>query len=185
MLRITGGHLKNRRLTVPGAIRPTQEKVRQALFNILGSFIEEARVLDGYAGSGALGFEALSRGAAFVAFVESDTGAVLSIRENLERLADDVPRSAWRLVHLDAVQGIRELAGSEPPFDVVLLDPPYRTDEAKKALNALIECAMVSPHGLVAVEHPRSTVLPTVIGQLHQRTQHRYGDTVLSFYQPS
>lgn len=183
MSRITGGQFKGLALTIPKQIRATEAKVRQALFNILSSSIEGARVLDGFAGSGAIGLEALSRGAAFVAFVESDTEAILCIRENLGRLQEELPRSAWRLVHLEIERGLRQLAKAEPPFDLIVLDPPYRTEEGKKALNTVVECAMLGPAGLVIVEHDQRTVLPASIGPLHQWKRHRYGDTVLSLYQ--
>ena len=183
MIRILGGQFKGRPLIVPPKIRATEAKVRQALFNILGEFVEGARVIDGFAGSGALGFEALSRGAAFVAFIESETEAVMAIRDNLDRLADEAPRAAWRLLHLEVERGLRELAKTQPPFDVMLFDPPYRADEGKKALNTVVQCAMLAPSGLVVIEHDQRTVLPSSVGPLQECKRHRYGDTVLSFYQ--
>ena len=183
MSRITGGQFKGLTLTIPTQIRATEAKVRQALFNILGPSIEGARVLDGFAGSGAIGFEALSRGAAFVAFVESDTEGVLCIRENLTRLDAELPRSAWRLVHMDIERGLRQLAEAEAPFDLIIFDPPYRTDDGKKALNTVVECAILAPAGLAVVEHDQRAVLPASVGPLRQWKRHRYGDTVLSFYQ--
>jgi 16S rRNA (guanine966-N2)-methyltransferase len=182
MLRITGGAWKGMALAAPGTLRATEAKVRQAVFNILGTAIEEARVLDGFAGSGAFGLEALSRGAAFAAFIESDTEAVLCIRQNLERLGAELPRGAWRIVHLDFERGLRQLASAEPPFDVVFLDPPYRSDDGKKALNAVGECAILAPAGIIAIEHPHRTELPAAVETLQQWKRHRYGDTVLSFY---
>ena len=183
MLRICGGAFKGLSLSTPRHIRATETKVRQALYNILGQVIEGARVLDAFAGSGALGLEALSRGAAFAAFIESDTEAVLCIRENLERLAPDLPRDAWRVLHLDVERGLRQLAAVEPPFDVVLLDPPYRAEDGKKALNTVVDCAILAAGGIVVIEHDQRTVLPSGIGPFHQSRRHRYGDTVLSFYQ--
>ena len=182
MLRISGGQFRGLPIRTPPAIRTTETKVRQALYNILGSGIEGARVLDGYAGSGSLGLEALSRGAAFVAFVESDTEAVLGLRDNLLRLGPDLPREAWRIVHLDVERGLRQLARAEAPFDLLLFDPPYRTDEGKKALNTIVEYAMLAPAGMVVIEHDRRTEFPLSVGPLQQRKRHRYGDTVLSFY---
>ncbi|MBI3011853.1 MAG: 16S rRNA (guanine(966)-N(2))-methyltransferase RsmD [Candidatus Omnitrophica bacterium] len=182
MLRITGGKFKGLQLTTPRQIRATEAKVRQALFNILGSSIEGARVIDGFAGSGALGLEALSRDASFVAFIEADPDALINIRGNLDRVAGELPRSAWRIVHLDVERGLRQLAKAEPPFDVMMFDPPYRSGEGKKALNTVVECAMLAPAGLVAIEHDRRTTLPSSVGPLQQRARHRYGDTVLSFY---
>ena len=182
MVRITGGRFRGLSLVTPRHIRATEAKVRQALFNILGDSVEDARVVDGFAGSGALGLEALSRGAAFVAFIESDTEAVLSIRDNLDRLGSEIPRSAWRLLHLEIKRGLRQLAKAEPPFDLVLCDPPYRTEDAKKALNTVVDCAILAAGGMVVIEHDQRTVLPSSVGPLQQSRRHRYGDTVLSFY---
>lgn len=184
MPRIAGGQFKGIPLAVPGGIRATEGKVRQAIFNILGPAVVGARVLDGFAGSGALGLEALSREAAFVAFIESDPEAVVAIRDNLARLDNDLARGAWRVVHAPIERGLRALAESEAPFDIALFDPPYRTDEGKKALNALVRYAMLAPAGIVGIEHDQRTALPSTIGPLQQRKTHRYGDTVLSFYQP-
>ena len=183
MSRITAGAFKGMRLAMPRGIRATEAKVRQALFNILGASVEGARVIDAFAGSGALGLEALSRGAAFVAFIESDTESVLSIRDNLERLGAELPRSAWRLLHLEVERGLQQLAQDARVFDLIVFDPPYRSEEGKKALNAVVECAILAPTGIVAIEHDPRTALPAVIGPLHQWKRHRYGDTVLSFYQ--
>ena len=183
MAKITAGQFKGMTLIVPAAIRATEAKVRQAVFNILGSFVEGARVLDGYAGSGALGLEALSRGAEFAAFIESDPASILAIRDNLARLERQLPRNAWRGVLGETDWGIRQLAASEPPFDVILLDPPYHCDEGKKALNSVVECAILAPSGVVVIEHDQRTDLPAEFGPLRRGKRHRYGDTVLSLYQ--
>ncbi len=183
MVRICAGQFKGKVIKTQGQVRPTENKVRQAIFNVLGDFILDARVIDGFAGSGALGFEALSRGAAFVAFIESDTEAVLAIRENLELFSEELSRENYQVLHLDVERGIKSLAESKQPFDLVMLDPPYRSDEAKKALNAVVEYAILAPAGIVVVEHHQRTVLPMSIGPVQQLKQHRYGDTVLSFYQ--
>lgn len=182
VLTIAAGQFKGLRLVTPHGLRPTAAKVRQALFNILGPVIHGARVIDGFAGSGALGCEALSQGAQTVAFIEADAEAVVAIRDNLARLGAELPRQAWRVLHLDLERGLRELARTEPPYDVMLLDPPYETPEAKKALNTVVECAILAPTGIVVVEHHLRTILPVSVGFLRQWKRHRYGDTVLSFY---
>ena len=181
-MRIAAGQFKGRVLVVPRHIRATESKVRQALFNVLGDIIVGARVIDGFAGSGALGIEALSRGASFVAFIESNAEVVVSLQENLARLGSELERSAWRLVQLDVERALAVLAKVEASFDVVLLDPPYSTDEGKKALISVVECAMLAPTGVVVVEHDQRTEVPSVVGLLREHKQHRYGDTVLSFY---
>ncbi|MBI4598460.1 MAG: 16S rRNA (guanine(966)-N(2))-methyltransferase RsmD [Candidatus Omnitrophica bacterium] len=183
MLKITGGQFRGRTLVAPPTLRPTEAKVRQAVFNILGDFIDDARVLDGFAGSGAFGLEALSRGAAFVAFVESETEAVLCLRDNVARFDPELPPGSSRVVHMDIDGGLRMLAKEEPPFDVVILDPPYRAVDGKKALNTVVECAMLAPSGVVVLEHHRNTRMPLSVGAVRQWKEHRYGGTVLSLYQ--
>ena len=182
-MRVTAGTFKGLSLTVPPNIRPTEGRVRQAFFNILRDVVPGARVLDGFAGSGALGIEALSRGAASATFVEQDTECVLAIRANLEKLGDNFSRASRRVVHADFERGVRLLAQSKAVFDLVLLDPPYRTDEGKKALNDLYRYAMLAPGAILAVEHERRSELPETVGSIRRLKQHRYGETVLSFYQ--
>lgn len=183
MVRITGGQYKGIPLTVPRGIRATQAKVRQAIFNILGPAIEGARVLDGFAGSGAVGCEALSRGAAYVAFIDSEAEPILAIRDNLARLDRHLPSDAWRVVHAPVDRGLQVLAEHEPPFHVVLFDPPYDSPEGKKSLNTLAHCAILTRTAIVGVQHDHRTVLPLTIGPLQGWKRHRYGDTVLSLYQ--
>ena len=183
MIRISAGEFKGMRLEAPGIIRPTGDKVRQAVMNILRSALYGARVIDGFAGSGALGIEALSRGAAYVAFIESEPQGFIAIRDNLARLEGQLNRSRFRILNVEVERGLRELAKSEAAFDVILFDPPYHTSEAKIALRAVAECAILAPSGIVMVEHHRRDELPESEGPLKQCKQHRYGDTVLSFYQ--
>ena len=185
MIRISAGQFKGLSLVAPPRIRATEAKVRQALGNILQGVWEGARVIDGFAGSGALGIEAFSRGSAFVAFIDSDAESVIAIRDNLRRLEAEVTSTAWRVLHLDVERALRELSKTEQLFDLVLFDPPYGGDEGKKALNSVVECAILAPAGLVVIEHDQRTILPAVVGPLQQYQQHRYGDTVLSFYRPT
>ena len=183
MIHLTGGRFKGLRVVTPPSLRPTGAKVRLALCNILGAGIQGARVLDGFAGSGAIGLEALSRGASFAAFIDDDVEAVVAIRTNLERVGSDLPRSAWRILQMDIARGLPHLAKLESPFDIIVFDPPYRSEEAKKALNTVVDCAMLAPAGIIVIEHDQRTSLPHSVGSLQQGPQHRYGDTVLSFYQ--
>ncbi len=175
--------LKGRVLQVPKSLRPTAEKVRQALFNIVGGRITGARVIDGFAGSGALGLEALSRGAALVIFLESDPDCLEAMGENLNRLASpgQVP-GTWRVMPGNAFRSLKRLAEQGEVFDLVLLDPPYHSIAARKALNTVAECAMLAPAGLLCMEHVRQSELSPSAGSLTLAAQHRYGDTVLSWY---
>ena len=179
-MRIIAGTLKGRRLKTPSwpGLRPTSDKLRETLFNILAPRIAGARVLDGYAGTGALGIEALSRGAAAVTFVERDRRAAALIEENLAHcgienryaiIRQDVPRA------LAALRARPEAA----PFDLVLLDPPY-TDAPDAALAAAAE--LLAPDGLLVLEHARRHRTPDAAGPLVRTREVTAGDSALAFY---
>lgn len=182
-LRITSGKLKGKGLYAPDDIRPTAEKVRQALINILQAIIPDAVIIDGFAGSGALGFESLSRGAAKVIFIEEATDSIMAIRRNLELLEEHIPRTSYRLMHLDILKGIKQLEQMGVTVDLVFLDPPYASDLGKKALNHLASSAILGESGIVVLEHDRRDEVPSEIGSMSRVKQHRYGTTVLSLYQ--
>lgn len=182
MVRITTGSLKGFVVTVPRHIRATEGKVRQALFNILGSRVVGAQVIDGFAGSGALGLEALSRGAGFVAFLERHPLCARTIQGNLDRITPGAVSGRWLIVRGDALQSMRSLASQSGPFDVVLLDPPYAGGMGKKALQSVAECAILARTGIVCLEHAHRRQAQPAVGSLTLTTQHRYGETVLSFY---
>lgn len=183
MIRISAGSLKGRRLVVPRHIRASEGKVRQALFAIVGEAIVGARMVDGFAGSGALGVEALSRGAATVVFLESDPASLQAIRRNLTSLPQDAVMGRWEVLRGDALKSLQRLAQEGQRFDVVVLDPPYGGLWGKKSLNVVADCGILAPTGLLCLEHARHSSVPAEVGPLALRKQHRYGETVLSFYQ--
>jgi 16S rRNA (guanine(966)-N(2))-methyltransferase RsmD len=150
--------------------------VKESLFNILGQQPQGARVLDLFAGSGALGLEALSRGASEAVFVEHDRAAVQALRENISRLGCEARASIRREALPCAVA---QVSGS---FDLVFLDPPYGCGLVDEALQALGQGALVAPEGLVVAEHSRRDELPEQAGSLCRVDRRRYGDTELSFY---
>lgn len=182
-MRITGGRWRSRALKAPRgtATRPTSDRVREALFSMLvsdGLLGGESapRVLDLYAGSGALAFEALSRGASAAVMVEQARDAVAIIRQNARDLA------AERQVHLFDAKVERALAKIEGPFGVVFLDPPY-ADVKTGAFAALLATAssLVAPEGALVLEHS-STDEPPLIQGLELDRSRRYGDTTLTLY---
>jgi len=183
-LRIVAGSLGGRRISTPGGrgTRPTPEVVREALFNVLGDRVVGARCLDLFAGSGALGIEALSRGAASVTFVESHPGAARVLRDNLRDL-DLEGRS--RLVRRSVADVLSSLAvpaqGESPPFDLALADPPYASDWPARLVSELARTRFARR---LCLEH-RSGVEPAsgVRGVRLTRTR-EYGDTGLSFLRP-
>lgn len=156
-MRIVGGKFKGRSIAAPAgqATRPTSDRARESLFNILAHApwapgLEERRVLDLFAGSGALGFEALSRGAAFALFVETDADARGAIRDNIEALG---LFGISRLHRRDATDlGVRP-ASVGAPFDLVFMDPPYAQGLGERALAKLLPGGWINPDALIVFEH--------------------------------
>ena len=181
-MRIAAGELRGMGLKVPPHIRATEGKARQALFNILGERIVGARVVDGFAGSGALGLEAISRGASLVLFLEADPVCVKTIQANLSRIDPEQVSGRWDVLVGDALRGLRISAERFGPFEVVILDPPYDGAWGKKSLNVVADCAMLAPAGILCIEHALRNEPPAESGSLKLMKQHRYGGTVLSFY---
>ena len=154
-MRIISGQWRGRALVAPAgdATRPTADRVREALFSMLASrlgSLEDLRVLDGFAGTGALGLEALSRGAAHVTFVERDAAAVKSLRSNIATMkanADVIPAPFETLGHAQA------------PCDLIMLDPPYESGLSDIALARLAERGWIAPHAIISVETGKKDVL--------------------------
>jgi 16S rRNA (guanine966-N2)-methyltransferase len=174
-VRIIGGSLGGRRLRAPrgAATRPTADRVREALFNMLGD-VAGARVLDLFAGTGALALEALSRGAASAVLVDDAESAVRCARENAAALGV-ADRAAVQRGELP-----RALARVTGAFDLVFLDPPYAAGLAERTLAALPP--HLAPGARVVVEHDRRSAPADEIGPLARTGRRRYGDTEVSFY---
>jgi len=180
-MRVIAGALKGRRLApVKGRIRPTGAKVREAVFDILGNVVVKARVLDLFAGTGALGIEALSRGAREAVFVEDHPEALKVLRRNLESL-DLKDRAVVQPVPVR--QALKKLAVHGEDFDLAFLDPPYGGEKAITALNDLAAAGILAPAAWVVAEHSRRDHLPETAGSLARRELRRYGDTQVAFYQ--
>ena len=177
-LRVISGALRGRRLEPPDwdGLRPTSDKLRETLFNVVASRIGDARVLDGFAGTGAVGIEALSRGAAHVTFVESDPRAARLIERNLERCAVSDRYAIIRARFADAVR--RSPPGS---FDLIFLDPPYGPDVIVGTLEAA--APLVAPGGLLILEHARRDAAPARAASIEKTRDIMSGDSALSLYQ--
>lgn len=180
-MRIVGGNLSGRVLRAPAGARtrPTSDKVREAIFAILsnhGDPVTGAHVLDLFAGSGALGIEALSRGASHATLVDSAKAALVTIRGNLNAL--DLAQSAT-VVGADVMAFISRPCSL--PWGLVFLDPPYASDWAIRAASSLAPNCL-TPNAAVVMEHDRRHLPPDILGSLRQTDQRRYGDTFVSFY---
>ena len=180
-MRVIGGHDRGRRLRAPRGLgtRPTADRVRETLFDVLGPAVAGARVLYLFAGTGAVGIEALSRGAARVVLVERDQSALRVLRANLAALG--ASRGATRVMAGDVLHVLPELGAQEGPFDFVFVDPPYATTLAGRALEALAAARVCRDGTEVVVQHSTRTVLPSVRGLSAHRRPRRFGDTALTF----
>lgn len=181
MIRIIAGQWRGRKLQTPdwAGLRPTSDRLRETLFNILAPRIEGARVLDAYAGTGAVGIEALSRGAAHVTFVERDPRAVALIEGNLRALGV-TDRYAIIRAGFAAAPELDRLAG---PVDIVFVDPPYGAAELIEALGAAER--LVTGTTLLVVEHATRDAAPEKTGTLVRTRELTQGDSALAFYRSS
>lgn len=182
-MRVIAGALGGRRLVAPKgqSTRPTSDRVREALFSALGD-LEGAVVLDIFAGTGALGIEALSRGATHATFVENGRAALSALRANLTTLGLGL-RS--RVLAVAAERAVRELArrqADEPPCDLVLVDPPYaHLASVPPLVAALVEAGALAPSARIVVEHASRDAAPALEGAALLSTR-TYGDTAVSTY---
>ena len=178
-MRVIAGALGGRSLVAPKghATRPTSDRVREALFSMLGD-VTGTSVLDLYSGTGALGIEALSRGASRAVFVENARPALEALRRNLETLG---LRASSLVVTSPVLRAVRGLS-ARGPFDLVLVDPPYADlAEAGQAIELLVDQALCSDTARIVLEHASRDAAPELHGLTCQATR-RYGDTSLSFY---
>jgi 16S rRNA (guanine966-N2)-methyltransferase len=179
-VRVIAGTHRGRVLKAPTweGLRPTSDRLRETLFNVLASRVQGARVLDVYAGTGAVGIEALSRGATHVTFVESDRRAQALIQDNLARCGIS---GGYAIIRASAGRACETLRRSPSfvPFDIILLDPPY-DHPAAEALTGIE--ALVAPDGLVVFEHARRAPAPDSIGRLTLTRDLLSGDSALAFY---
>lgn len=187
-MRITAGNLKGRRINFKkaqkaakkeNALRPTSSKVRESIFNIIGALISDSQFVDLYAGTGAVGIEALSRGASTVFFVESDrkrTGQIEKMLKDCGYLsrADIIRGEASAFIAKAVKEGLK--------FDIVFLDPPYHTGELEYILPQLSGGEMLNDKGIIIAEHLSKKKLPDEIGNFVQKKAYKYGDTMLTLY---
>ena len=185
-MKILSGSLKGRNFFMPKDIRPTQDLVRKAVFDILGQDLQGMEFVDLFAGSGAVGLEAVSRGAKSVIFVEKERKFANIIEENL-RLLDiksyENPTMAYRVLPEDAFKTIKNLSKQKGRFDVVFLDPPYGRELAKKTLKTLGLHDILQPTCLIIVQHDKHEILPETSGRFFRIRERKYGSSVLTLFE--
>jgi 16S rRNA (guanine966-N2)-methyltransferase len=185
-MRVIAGIYRSRILkSLKGlALRPTSDRLRETLFNVLGSGIQDARFLDVFAGTGAVGIEALSRGAEHVSFIENHAPSAALIRKNLTALK---VHSGVMVICADAIRGLEALEAKvkagDPAYDYIFIDPPYAaTADYSRVLKKIGASTLLANNGIVTVEHRKTFDLPESFDTLRRVRLLRQGDAALSFY---
>ena len=187
-MRVIAGKYRSRKLKTPDflreaqspqAVRPTSDRLRETLFNILGPSVEDSLFVDLYAGTGAIGIEAISRGAREVFFVDRDPACISLVRQNLESL--DI-RTGIEVIAADAERGLEKLSARHLIADFIFFDPPYNDDGYSDLLEYLDASHLVAPQGIVIAEHSSKLELPERLVRLERTRLLEQGDAALSFY---
>ena len=179
-VRVISGTAKGHRLYVPRGVtvRPTPDRAKEALFNIIGDRVVNSHFLDLYAGSGAIGIEALSRGSAQVEFVEMRATIAKIIERNLMKTGLS---ARARVVVATAADAIHRLRGESKKFDIIFADPPYMSKKAPDILQPIARKELLNEDGLVVWEHASGMDIPSSVGKLVCIKEVRYGDTSFAF----
>jgi 16S rRNA (guanine(966)-N(2))-methyltransferase RsmD len=179
-MRLTGGLDRGRKLRAPrgATTRPTGAKVREAIFNILGPAPENP-ILDVFAGTGALGIEALSRGATGACFVERDGRALQALHRNLRELG---VAGRARVLGTAAQAALRQLSEEGARFDWIFIDPPYAAGVVASILETIAGGNLLAGGGVIIVEHDKRHIPPDAVASIHLTDRRFYGDTGVSFY---
>ena len=180
-MRIISGRFKGRVIQMPKGIRPTSDKVREALFDILKAHIKGASFLDLYCGSGAVGIEAFSRGAERISFVDNNFKCIATLKKNLQSL-EILDLSIIDIYKMDALRSLTALEKSSMSFDIVFLDPPYYKNLAKNTLRAISNCDILARNAIVVLELYKKEKLPEKARSLKKFRTSKYGDTKLVFF---
>lgn len=181
-MKIISGKLKGRIIDMPKGIRPTSDKVRESLFEILKYRIEDSAFLDLYCGSGAIGIEAFSRGAKSITFVDNNPGCVKVLKKNLVDLSIS-DSSSINIYKMDALRSLDVFSkASSALFDIVFLDPPYCKDMSKNTLMALSKYDILARNAIIIAEIYKKEDLPDNIDPFKKIRIVRYGDTKLELY---
>lgn len=186
-MKIIAGQFKGRNFFMPTDIRPTQNIVRKSLFDMLGQDLEGISFVDIFAGSGGVGFEAMSRGAESVTFVEKDPVCARMIEENAQLLFKNLSfeeRPNYGIINSDGFASIKTLAQRKLNYDIVFIDPPYSRGLAKKALKTIDAYDIVKPTSIVIIQHEKREALPEESERFTRFREKKYGGSLLSFYEP-
>lgn len=180
-MRVIAGIAKGHKLKSPRnlAIRPTSDRVKESIFNIIQNKVNESVVVDLFAGTGNLGIESLSRGARKVFFIDQSKYSIAIIKENLENVK---LMAGAEVMHLDAIAAIKKLAIQNVKADLIFMDPPYFKGLIEPTLENIATYGLLNEGGLVVVEHDKGVAISDTIKHLTKFRRNQYGNTSISFY---
>ncbi|KMK77097.1 16S rRNA (guanine(966)-N(2))-methyltransferase RsmD [Alkalihalobacillus pseudalcaliphilus] len=180
-MRVISGTKKGITLkAVPGnSTRPTTDKVKESIFNMIGPYFQGGIGLDLYGGSGGLSIESLSRGLDKMIIVDQDRKAVATIKENLEKCQFLDQAETYRN---DASRALKALIKREIRFDYIFLDPPYANEKIASELAIITDFQLLADEGTIVIEHGKAHPLPDEVGNLQKEREETYGDTIISIY---
>ncbi|MGL6030883.1 MAG: 16S rRNA (guanine(966)-N(2))-methyltransferase RsmD [Kurthia gibsonii] len=180
-MRVISGERKGMPLKAVNGVttRPTTDKVKESLFNILGPFFHGGTVLDLFAGSGGLGIEALSRGMEKGVFIEKDSRAFQNLKENIQKCRYEDRAEIYRN---DATRALKQLIKREFQADLIFLDPPYKKHVYYDLVKELITHNIIHPDGVIVCEHDFELQLPEQVENFTKYREEKYGSTIISFY---
>ena len=180
-LRVISGKARGLKLDSPKNqdVRPTTDRVKESLFNIINPYIRESNILDLFAGTGSLGIECLSRGAKNCVFVDKSKDSINIIKSNVKKARVE---NESTILNIDFKDAVKRLSSQNQKFDVIFMDPPYYENMFIECLKIIDELTLVYEDGIIVVEHDTKDLLDESIGNLVKSRDKKYGNTTLTFY---
>ena len=180
-MRVIAGLAKGRRLKSPVGLvtRPTTDRIKESIFSILSPYLSGSYVLDLFSGTGNLGIEALSRGAEKAIFVDNNRNSIRVIRENTETTGF---KEKSKILQLEALKAISELAKSGEKYDIIFMDPPYLKGYIVPCIQAIEEGGLLKDEGIIVIEHDSKDIIPDQFIKLKRIKNRKYGNTTISIY---
>lgn len=182
-MRVISGKVRGLKLNTPKNedVRPTTDRVKESLFNMINPYIMESSVLDLFAGTGSLGIECLSRGANKCVFVDISKESIAIVKSNIKKAR--VEKESI-VLNSDFKDAISKLKLQENKFDVIFMDPPYYKNMFIDALQKIDNASLLNEDGIIIIEHDSKDVFPENIGRLEKSRDKKYGNTTITFYKP-
>ena len=180
-MRVISGKARGLKLNAPkdDRVRPTTDRVKESLFNIINSYVLDSRVLDLFAGTGSLGIECLSRGAEKCVFSDLSRDSIKIINSNIEKAR---VKSESTVINGDYKDTISSMGGKNEVFDIIFMDPPYYEGLFIDCIERIEKANILDGDGIIVVEHDKKDVLPETVGKIERFKEKKYGITLLSFY---